>query len=155
VTAGRYVFQIGAPAGMRLTLAPPARQTDARPLAQALARSETMPASQATGSLLSEAVDDASQVTARAECTIGLFTALAEGRTDREALSLELDALVELLGRLDREKRFADALRLARSASALFALTLRWLAPLSPFKSRCVRRGRSASGPARRGRCTS
>jgi len=125
VNAGRYVIEVGAPAGMKLVVAAPSQRSDARPLAQALERSQTESTPVAE---LSELVDDASDVTRRGERAVALFVALAEGRVDREALKLEIDELIGLLGRLDRKGRFAEALGLARATSDLFALALRWVA---------------------------
>jgi hypothetical protein len=73
-------------------------------------------------------VEDASTVTARGESCVGLFNAIAQGEAlDPKVVSQEIDALLGLLGRLDRAGRHKEALRVARDLAALLALFLRWL----------------------------
>ena len=128
VTAGRYVLEVGAPPGVRLTVAPRSQRTDARPLAAALEQSEAAHGERTPGEAISELLDDAGAVTSRVERAATLFVSLAEGRTDAEAVGVELDELLGLLGRLDRQGRFAEALRLAGAASGVFALAQKWVA---------------------------
>jgi hypothetical protein len=78
---------------------------------------------------LDDAVDEASAVTAKTERAVALFRGLVEGKAlDPEALSAEVDSLLSLLERLDRQGRHREALRLARALSALLALLMRWAA---------------------------
>lgn len=127
------VLVLGDPAGM--TIAPADGRGSADSLAQALAqeRKEREPA--ATGvAPLAGAVDDAAQVMGKVERAVKLFTEIAQGRLDPAAVSDEVDALVGLLGRLDRDERWAEALRMARSLAMLLALLGRWLELLKSLK---------------------
>jgi hypothetical protein len=128
VTVGRYVFEVGAPAGLRLTLAPPNTQTAAGPVAEALARRQATEVPRTPAAEVSGFVTDASRVTDVAEHAVRLFGALASGQiVDPKSLEVQVDAVVELLERLNQEGRFDDAIRLTQAASALLALTLRWV----------------------------
>ena len=126
VTVGRYFFEVGAPAGVRLTAAPSAAKAATGPLADALAR-QPPESSRRPAAEVSERVEDASHVTDVAEKAVHVFGALAEGKfVDPDLLEAEVDAVFGLVKRLDRERRHDDAIRLARAASALLILTLRW-----------------------------
>jgi hypothetical protein len=128
VTVGRYVVVVGAPAGVRLTLALPANRTAGRPVADALARQEAADSPRGPAAELSDGVEDASRVTDAAEKAIHLFSALAEGKVlEPELLEAEVHAVLGLLKRVDREGRHEDAIRLARAVSALLILMLRWV----------------------------
>lgn len=72
-------------------------------------------------------MEDASQVIGKMERAVTLFTAIAQGRLDPASISDEVDAVVGLLGRLDDEKRWEEALRFARSLAMLLALLGRWV----------------------------
>jgi hypothetical protein len=76
-----------------------------------------------------EAVGEAKSVTSQIERGLELFTALAQGQVlDRKFVVKEADALLNLLERLDRDRRYRDVLRVARVLAAILALTLRWVA---------------------------
>jgi hypothetical protein len=127
------VLVLGDPAGM--TIAPADGRGSADSLAQALAqeRKEREPAAVGLAPLAG-AVDDAAQVTSKVERAVKLFTEIAQGRLDPAAVSDEVDALVGLLGRLDRDERWAEALRMARSLATLLALLGRWLELIKSLK---------------------
>jgi len=127
------VLVLGDPAGMTIVPADSGGSPDS--LAQALAqeRKEREPAAAGVAPLAG-AVDDAAAVTSKVERAVKLFTEIAQGRLDPAAVSDEVDALVGLLGRLDRDERWAEALRTARSLATLLALLARWLELLKSLK---------------------
>jgi len=137
VAVGRYVLTVGAAAGTKISLAPEASRTDPWPLANALSPEEGTPPDEAPTLAMTaeQAVDDASAVTAKTQRALDLFAAVAEGRLDPQTVSDEVDALIALLGRLDREGRHAEELRLARALSGLLALTLRWVALVQSLRT--------------------
>lgn len=71
--------------------------------------------------------DDASRITAKIEHTKTLCTEVISGEVSLDSIGNELDALVGLLSRLDREGRWEEELRLARCTAKLLALAKRWL----------------------------
>ena len=125
VGVGRFVLEVGAPAGTRATFVPGQAAASATPLAGALAQPELPPEPLAE---LEQALDETESVTGRVEHALELFTALAQGRIDRKFVLKEVDVLLGVLERLDREGRHRDALRLARAITALLALLTRWVA---------------------------
>jgi hypothetical protein len=127
------VLVLGDPAGM--TIAPADGRGPADSLTQALAqeRKERRPAGAGVAPLAG-AVEDAEQVMGKVERAVKLFTEIAQGRLDPAAVSDEVDALVGLLGRLDRDERWAESLRMARSLATLLALLGRWLELLKSLK---------------------
>jgi hypothetical protein len=126
VAVGRYLVEVGAPSGMAVALSTTSG-VDAQRLERALDDDAPGAEPEGPGAALGAVVGEASEVTAKAERALDLFRALAEGRVlNPSELSGEVDALVTLLERLDREGRWRDALGLARSLSALLALLMRW-----------------------------
>jgi len=129
VAVGRYILEVGAPPGTSISLPTEPREADSRPLARALKEGGADgKRKKADIGPLADAVGDASELTAKAERAVALFNGLAEGKVlDPKQLSGEIDALLELLARLDREGRWEEALRLARALSGLLALLMRWV----------------------------
>lgn len=126
VVVGRYVLVLGDPAGTAMV--PAASQDEPRPLAQAIAQARREREPPPTGAAsLESTVEDASQATSKAERAVSLFTELAQGRLDPAAIRDEVDALLGLLRRLDRDERWGEALRVARSLAMLLALLGRWV----------------------------
>jgi len=126
VPVGRYELIPGDPAGTAIV--PRASQDEPRALAQAIARARKEQSPPPAGAALLEgAVQDASDVTSKVEHAVSLFTEIAQGRLDPASISDEVDALLDVLGRLDHEGRWEEALRLARSLASLLALLGRWL----------------------------
>jgi tetratricopeptide (TPR) repeat protein len=129
VTVGRYELLLGDPAGTELL--PVAAQNTSHPLAQAIAEARRATQQQQPppirDSSLQRAVEAADEVTSKAERAVKLFTELAQHSTDAASISDEVDALVDLLQRLDHDERWDDALRLARSLAMLLALLERWI----------------------------
>jgi hypothetical protein len=128
VAVGRYILEVGAPPGTSISLPAQPRDGDPRPLARALKQGGADGKhKKADAGPLADAVDDASELTAKAEQAVALFNGLAEGKLlDPKQLSGEIDALQAILERLDREGRWEEALRLARALSGLLALLVRW-----------------------------
>jgi len=124
IQLGRFVFEIGHPGGTRADLAPEPAGANPAPLALALDQPE--PPDALTHA--EAAVEDAASVTGRVEHALELFTAVAQGRVDRQVVLKEVDVLIGALERADREGRYADVIRLARALTALLALLMRWVA---------------------------
>ena len=123
IRVGRFVFELGSPAGTRADLSsePP---LDPRELQYALGQPEAPPLGQAEA-----AIGEAESVTGHVERALELFTAVAQGRIfDPEFLRKESDGMLAALERADREGRHRDSIRLARALSRLLALTGRWTA---------------------------
>ena len=123
IRVGRFVFEVGSPAGTRADPSPePALDPRdlqfalGQPVPPALAQAET-------------AIGEAESVTGRVERATELFTAVAQGRIlDPEFLRQESDTILAALDRADREGRHHDSIRLARALSRLLALIGRWTA---------------------------
>jgi hypothetical protein len=126
LTVGRFTLHVGSLHGTRADPAPePAPEPDA--LAEALRRPP--PKLRAAADSVSTAVAKAEEVTAGVERANDLVTALAKGLTlDPKALERQVNALLDVLDRADREGRYEDELRLARALVALLALVPRWIA---------------------------
>jgi hypothetical protein len=124
VQVGRFVFEIGGPAGTRADPAPAPGGAD--PADVAVALSQPAPADRLGAAEAS--LDEAVSVTGRVERSLELFTAVASGRVDRQIVLKEVDALLVMLERLDREGRYDDVFRLARALTGLLALLMRWVA---------------------------
>ncbi len=71
--------------------------------------------------------DRADQVTTQVERADHLWTDIASGRLQITSVNDEVDTLLSLLQRLDRDGNFEDQLRLARALSKLLAVAMRWL----------------------------
>jgi PKD repeat protein len=126
VAVGRYLLELGDPAGMGI--APAAEQSDPRPLRQAIEKERSEhEAPRAHAPRTETAVKDASEATSKIEGVFKLFTKIADGRLDAEAIGSEADALFGLLQRLNRDEQWSEALRVARSLALLLALIGRWL----------------------------
>ena len=128
VAVGHYRLEVGPPAGTSISLSAESERGDTRSLARALKKggADKNQKRVAIGSI-ADAVDHASAATAGTERALGLFRALAEGKVlDPRELSGEIDALLGLVERLDREGRWSEALRLARALSGVLALLMRW-----------------------------
>jgi hypothetical protein len=124
VQVGRFVLEIGAPAGTRAILATETTGADPAEVAVALAQPGPPDALAAA----EESLGEAASVTGRVERSLELFTAVASGRVDRQIVLKEVDALLGQLERLDREGRYGDVFRLARALTGLLALLMRWVA---------------------------
>ena len=130
VQAGRFVLEVGSPAGMRADFAP-GQATDPSALRVALRQPES-PGGLAEAE---EAVGEIASVTGKVERALELFTALAQGRVlDRKVFLKEVDVLLGALERLDREGRHRDVLRLARALASVLALAMRWVALVSNLR---------------------
>ena len=126
VAVGKYRLELGSGEGTFALYQPRAELERARALQAALSAAADEPLEEAADRF--EAfLGDAAGVTERGERAVRLFTEVAAGSLDPRAISDEVDAMLALLGRLDREGRHKEALRLARDLAALLALLLRWL----------------------------
>jgi len=117
VADGGYVIEIGQSAGMVVSGEAPQRS----------AAGVTEP-EKAGGRVAEDAVDRAAGVTAKVEQADLLYKDLADGSLEVAQVQSSVDSLLALLGRLDKEGRYEDALRVARTLSKLLALARRWAA---------------------------
>ena len=126
VAVGGYQLELGAKDGIFALFAPQPEQEQAHALDKALRAPESVGETPAID-VLEEVLGDASSIAEHGQRCLRLFTEIAEGSRDPHAISDEIDALLALVGRLDREGKHKEALRLARNLAALLALLLRWL----------------------------
>ena len=128
VPVGGYRLELGSADGTFALFEPEAEREQARAVAEALASSSRVEEPPAGDGMTEELLADAATVTERAQRCLTLFTEIAGGHAlDLKSVSDELDGVLALVGRLDREGQHKEALRLARDVSALLALLLRWL----------------------------
>ena len=126
VEVGAYTLEVGDPAGTTIVAGP--EHGDPRPLAKALAKSSQEPTpSPPAPDEPTDPIETVEQVTDKVQHALDLFNDLAAGSVDLESIAKEADALLALLERLDRDHRWADALRVARVLCSLLALLSRWL----------------------------
>jgi hypothetical protein len=130
IQVGRFVLEIGHPAGTRADVAPESAGANPAPLALALSQ----PGPPDALVHAEEAVEEAASVTGRVERALELFTAVAQGQVDRKVVLKEVDVLIGALERADREGRYTDVIRLARALAALLALLMRWVALVQALK---------------------
>lgn len=143
VAIGGFELVVGDPAGLAITRsrqqagsARSLQEGDSKSLARAIAKWEREPSPE-TGQpqerghtapqALEGAVEDASKVTSRVEHAKTLCSQVYSGELGVESVTNEVDALLGLARRLDRDGRFEEELRVARCASTLVTLTRRWL----------------------------
>lgn len=131
LAVGRYVLVLGDQGGTAIESG--SGEDSPHELVQALAArpDEHRPSADAP---LKSTLEEASQATEKAERALSLFTEIAEGRLDPTSINDELNALLGLLGRLDRDEHFTQALELARSLAMLLALLRRWVELLQSLK---------------------
>src|SRR4029077_18877615 len=128
VVVGRYVLEVGNPAGT--TIGRSAAPVEAEAVSLAHAPVEQKPAQEQEKTpveAIGDIVDEAATATAKVERALAIGKGAAQGGAfDPAQLGLEADALLDLLERLDREGRAKEALRLARTLSKLYSLLRRW-----------------------------
>jgi hypothetical protein len=135
VLVGRFTLDLGDLSGTRASFVEGSARTQQVPqsLRDVLDESPDHDASASSDPITrlanraESATSDASAFTDAVERASRLLADAVSGRLDMKALNDYLDASLRLLGRLDREKRHEDVLRLARAISALLALALRWI----------------------------
>jgi PKD repeat protein len=142
IPVGPFILRVGDDAGTEARLAhdqahiPPAgtqggsdgrASSDARTLAASLRASDREQRRGTAPELLESATDKASQVTTKVEHANTLCQQVISGEISLDSIGAETDAVVALLGRLDRAGRWEEELRLARCASKLLSLARRWL----------------------------
>ncbi len=137
VDLGSYVLEVGSAGGTLVERRGGPAPGDLRQLERALEegesedRKEEGAAAAAVG-----VVDNASAVTSKVERAVGLGKGVAEGKAlSPEQLEVEVGTLLDLLERLDREKRFKEVLRLARALVNLLTLLRRWVALLQALRA--------------------
>ena len=127
ITVGRFALTLGGPHG---TSAAPAAEPDPlseEALAHALA---APPAPQPTAvTAVAGAIEQVEDVTSEVERASRLAEDLVRGLTlDRDVVERQLNRLIGLAERADRDGRFNDEIRLARALVTLLALLGRWVA---------------------------
>jgi hypothetical protein len=130
VVVGPYRLDVGSPAGSSISPIPtePAQSAEQAALCRAVSDRAPERKKQAGAvEAVDVASDDAEQVTDQVDRGLKLWTSVAAGRLDVSAVNDEIDTLLALLQRLDREGRFEEQLRLARASSRLLAVALRWV----------------------------
>jgi Bacterial Ig-like domain (group 1) len=133
VVVGPSILVLGDRDGMAIKRASGKRRS--RPLARAIAQARIESKRSLKGAVwLEGAEQDAAQVMSKIELASSLFTQIAEGRLDAASIGDQVDALYGLLRRLDHDKRWQEALKLARSLAMLLALLERWLELLKSLK---------------------
>jgi immunoglobulin I-set domain protein len=139
VKVGSYVLVVGDPAGTEIKAAAgqvAAGQAKLRLLEQAITQVDGESEPPHTGvDPLDRAVDDAAEVTSKVELALSLFTQIVQGGLDAAAIDGEVEALLDLLARLDREERWEESLRLVRALAKLLALLQRWLQLLQSLRT--------------------
>jgi hypothetical protein len=93
----------------------------------------------------------ADEVTGRIEQADKLLRTAAAGELDKlDNVTGEVDLLLDLFARLDRDGRFEEELKLMRSLNGLLALTLRWLDLIRSLRSllRSAEGAKHAAGQA-------
>lgn len=125
VRIGAYSLEVGG-LGSFARFEPEEEHQNARELAAALEQQpDQRPAAVAAVEDFQESAD---AVTGRIEQADKLLRDAAAGKLlDIRNVGGEIDALLDLCGRLDSEGRFEEELRLMRSLNGLLALSLRWL----------------------------
>jgi tetratricopeptide (TPR) repeat protein len=132
---GKYVFEVAAYGGSLAQFASTSSKADraeARKNAAALRAALTAakePRERATTLEAVEKLEDTADAVAdRVEHANGLFKAVTEDRLfDRDLVTGEIGALLGLLERLDRERRYDEEIRVAKALHGLCVLTFRWL----------------------------
>ena len=113
---------------------PTEERENARNLKAALTQDENKLPAPVTA--VEEFQETADAVTSRIEQADKLLTAAADRQLlDPGNVNSEIDALLDLFGRLDRAGRFEEQLKLMRSLNGLLALTLRWLDLIRSLRS--------------------
>jgi List-Bact-rpt repeat protein len=139
VEVGDYVLEVGDPPGTlvkRSTKPTPASAGSLSDLSGALEEEGNQAGDRALTEAGADLIDDASAATAKVEKAVTLGKGLARGEAlDPTQLGFEVDAVLGLLERLDRQGRWKEALRLARALSTLYSLLRRWAALLRSLKA--------------------
>ena len=122
IKLGSFVLEVGDPAGSVLV---PTSTPGAPPaLRRAVTRSRKR--GRRAAKAIEVGLNEASDVTRKLECGEKLVK-IALGQLDAKSITDGVDALVALLTQLDREGRYKEALRAARSLAILLALIERWV----------------------------
>jgi hypothetical protein len=121
VSVGQYQLEVGGAGGTLLVPLPGALEGGTASLASALGEEPRTSAEAAE-----EVVDGAAEVTTRVEQAVALLKDLAAGGPVAGDVPKRVDLMLETLERLDKENRWEDVRRLARTLNGVLALLLRW-----------------------------
>jgi len=134
VRVGGYALEVGTDSASFARFESEAENENAQALGAALA--EEPDGKPTFVGEVEEFNQSAEAVTGRVEKANALFRAAAEGRLlERDMLMGEIDGLLGLLDRLDRDGRFEEQLRLARALHGLLAVSFRWLDLIRSLRS--------------------
>jgi chitodextrinase len=124
VRIGAYRLEVSGGAGSFAQFDGDEEDENARELAAALDEPERPPAAVAA---IEEFEETADEVTGRIEKADEYLRSAAAGELlDLHNLTGEIDSLLDLCARLDKQGRFDEELKLMRSLNGLLALCLRW-----------------------------
>jgi hypothetical protein len=132
ITVGRFSLVVGGPHG---TEAAPAEQPEAQ-AENALAAALDAPAPPPSpAAAVASSIEEVDKTTSAVEQATGLAEALAKGMTlDPQTIQTQLNGLIDLAEKADREGRFEDEIRLSRALVTLLSLTGRWLALIETLR---------------------
>ena len=132
ITVGRFTLALGGPHG---TVAEPAVQPDeqsATALAGALAQPAPAPS---PAEAIASSIEQVNETTSSVEHATHLAETLARGATlDPQTLQTQLNGLIDMVERADKEGRYHDEIRLSRALVTLLSLTGRWLALIETLR---------------------
>jgi len=132
ITVGRFTLSLGGPHG---TVAEPAAKPDdqaATALAGALDQPAPPPSS---AEAIASSIEQVNETTSSVEHATHLAEALARGATlDPQTLQTQLNGLIDMAERADKEGRYHDEIRLSRALVTLLSLTARWLALIETLR---------------------
>ena len=128
VSIGRYVLAVGSPAGMLISpgAVDPANSAFVNPAELARALEQESDERSSGGERVQRAVVSASEFTQRVEQAESLLHDALDGSLDLNDLSTHVGPILDVLQRLDREGRWDETLRLARTINDVLALAMRW-----------------------------
>ncbi|MGZ4233787.1 MAG: IPT/TIG domain-containing protein [Solirubrobacteraceae bacterium] len=153
VAIGTYRLDVGSPAGVSISAAveATAAATEQRmQLARAVAQDHKEEKKQrGVVDLVERSSDRADGVTNRVQEADALWQEVATGKLDVGTVNGQIDSLLALLQKLDREGRFDEQLRLARALSRLLAVALRWLDLLRSLRTTLAAAERHGDSSAR------
>jgi chitodextrinase len=149
VQIGAYSLEVATVGGSFAQFEPEPESENAEALEAALEDEAGKPP--AAVAALEQFEESADEVTGRIEQADKLLRTAAAGELlDLDNVTAEVDALLDLFGRLDRAGRFEEELKLMRSLNGLLALTLRWLDLVRSLRSllRSAEGAKHAAGQA-------
>lgn len=126
ITVGRFTLQLGGAHG---TVAEPAAHAEPQAESALAGALEAPPPPPSPPAALASTIEHVDEITSSVERATSVTEALVKGATlDPQTLQTQLNALIDVAERADRDGRFRDEIRLSRALVTLLSLTGRWLA---------------------------